>query len=171
MTKSKAERKREDAIRQLKDKISFCQRRADFVGVIKYTKELNAMQQEDDDSLYKSLSECMGNITRDEKLEVTMRLISVVALGDILSGAIGDFKAYMRDKYNVCDINIIDDMDRAFKVLQHAVGSIDRVGKEFFSENYMNIVDELETQFGATLRNAALNKLLKSAKGPSKKGM
>lgn len=171
MTKTKAQRKRDDAIRDLKEKIHFCQRRADFVGVIKYTKELNAMQQAEDDGLYKSLSQCMGNITPDEKIETTMRLISVVALADILNGAIGDLKAYMRDKFKIRDIKLINELEQAFKILQNAVGSIDRVGKEFFSENYMNIVDELETMYGATMRNTALNKLLKSARSESKKGM
>lgn len=171
MTKSKAQRKREDAIRALKDKIHFCQRRADFVGVVKYTKELQALEKAEDDSLYKSLSQCMGNITPDEKIEVTMRLISVVAIADILSGAIGDLKTYMRDRFNIRDIKLVNELQKAFEILQNCVGSIDRVGKEFFSENYMNIVDELETMYGATLKNAALNKLLKSAKGPSKKGM
>lgn len=171
MTKTKAERKREDMINRLKDKIHFCQRRADFVGVVKYTKELNAMLQEEDDAQYKSLSECMGNITRDEKLEVTLRLISVVAIADILSGEIGDLKTYMRDRFNIRDIKLVNQLEEAFRILQNAVASIDRVGKDFFSEGYMNIVDELETMYGATLRNAALNKLLKSARTPSKKGI
>lgn len=171
MTKTKAQRKRDDKIRLLKEKIHFCQRRNDFVGVVKYTNELNAMQQEEDDTNRKRLSVCMGNATTDEKLETTLRLISVIVLGDILSGAIGDFKAYMRDKFNIYDISVIEDMEKAFKILQNAVASIDRVGKEFFSDNYMNIVDELETMYGASMRNTALNKLLKSAKGPSKKGM
>lgn len=171
MTKTKAERKREDAIRALKDKIHFCQLRADFVGVIKYTKELEAMQREEDDGLYKSLSQCMGNITTDEKMEVTMRLISVVAIADILSGAIGDLKTYMRDRFNIRDIKLVNELEKAFEILQNCVGSIDRVGKEFFSNNYMDIVEELETMYGATLKNAALNMLLKSAKSPGKKGM
>lgn len=171
MTKTKAERKREDKIQQLKEKIHFCQRRADFVGVVKYTKELNAMQQAEDDGLYKSLSQCMGNITTEEKMEVTMRLISVVAIADILSGAIGDLKTYMRDRFNIRDIKLVNELEKAFGILQNCVGSIDRVGKEFFSNNYMEIVDELETMYGATLKNAALNMLLKSAKSPSQKGI
>lgn len=169
MTKTKAERKRDDTIRRLKEKITFCQRRADFVGVVRYTKELEALNKADDDGLYKSLSECMGNITPDERIEVTMRLISVVAIADILSGAIGDLKTYMRDKFNIRDIKIVTQLEQAFGILQDAVGSIDRVGKDFFSENYMNIVDELETQFGATMRNVALNKLLKSVRTERKK--
>lgn len=100
-----------------------------------------------------------------------MRLISVVALADILSGAVGDLKTYMRDRFNIRDIKLVTQLEHAFGILQECVGSIDRVGKDFFSENYMNIVDELETMYGASMRNAALNRLLKSAKGPSKKGI
>lgn len=167
MTKTKRERK----IAELQAKIREATLKWDYVSATKYKKELAKIKQSEDDDNRRKLSEHMSNFAPDAKLEATLRLISVVVHGDILSNAIGDFKMYMRDKFGVYDISIIEDMEKAFKILQNAVASIDRVGKDFFSENYMNIVDELETMYGATLRNTALNKLLKSARSGSKKGI
>lgn len=171
MTKTKAERKREDAIRQLKDKISFYQRRGDFVRVIKYQKELDKLNEMEIVQVRTTLLDCIKNNTPEERREVTTRIIYAIAIADILGSAIGDVEYYMRTKFGITDISIMRQLKKAVELLQSAVKSIDDVGCGFFSDNYMKIVDEIEMQWESALKNSTLNKLLKSARTPSSKGL
>ena len=164
MTKTKAQRKREDAIRALREKITFCQRKGDFVGVVKHQKELDALTRSELVKVRTTLLDCIRDHTPEERREVTTRIIYAIAIADILGSAIGDVEFYMRDKFGIVEISLMDDLRKAVALLQRAVKSIDDVGSEFFSENYMNIVDELEMKYEATLKNATLNRLLKAAR-------
>lgn len=164
MTKTKAERKRNDAIKRLQDKIHFCQRRGDFVGVIQHQKELNKLVEVEQVKIRSTLLDCIKEQSEEERREITTRVIYAIAIGDILLSAIGDVESYMRSKFGITDISTMDALRKSIALLQNAVKSIDNVGSSFFSENYMNIVDEIEMQWEASLKTSALNKLLKASR-------
>lgn len=167
MTKTKRERK----IAELNEKIREATKRFDYARVAKYKKELAELNRLEVVKIRTTLLDCIRNQTPEERREVTTRIIYAIAIADILGSAIGDVEFYMRDKFGITEISLMEQLKQAVKLLQAAVKSIDDVGSEFFSENYMNIVDELEIQYEATLKNATLNKLLKAAKTQSKKGI
>lgn len=163
MTKSKRERK----IAELKEKIREATLKWDYVRATKYKKELAALEEPE----RVRLGNCIKDRTPEQRREVTTRIIYAIAIGDILCSAIGDVEYYLRSELSLDGTNITDELKKAVAILQRVVKTIDDTGYDFFSENYMNIVDEIETMYSATLKNATLNKLLKAAKGPSKKGI
>lgn len=167
MTKTKRARK----IAELKAKIGEAQKRWDLARVVQYQKELSELTKVEIVKTRTTLLDCIKEQTPEERREVTTRIIYTIAIGDILWSAIGDVEEYMRTKFGITEISVTEQLKQAMKLLQNAVKSIDDVGSDFFSENYMNIVEELEQMYGATLKNATLNKLLKAARMDSKKGI
>lgn len=164
MTKTKELRKRQEAESRLKARISFCQKRGDFIGVVKAQKELNALNELHLEEIRTALSVSMKDHSEEEKREATTRLIYAMAIGDLLGSAIGDVESYMRLKFGIDNISVLDQMRQAVKILQGVVRTIDECDNALFSDNYMEIVDEIEMQWGAALKTAALNKLLKASK-------
>lgn len=178
MTKTKAERKRQDAIAQLEYKIHFCRRKADYVGVIKYQQELNRLKQEanrlkqaEQERIQTTLLDCLSDRTLEERNEATTRVIYAIATADLLYGATMEVEEYLRKEFGIVDIPLMDHLRDIVEQLRKVVKSIDDVGCAIFSEHYADVVDEVETKYEATMKNYILNRLLKASRTPSKKGV
>lgn len=164
MTKSKEQRKREDAIAMLKDKIHFCNRRGDYVGVIKFKQQLDRILQSAQEEERTTLLNCIADRTPEERREATTRVIYAIATADLLYGATMEIEEYLRKEFGIVDIPLMEHLRDIVERLRKVVKSIDDVGSAIFSEHYMEVVDEIETKYEATMKNYILNRLLKAAR-------
>lgn len=150
--------------RKLLEKIHDCARRRDFLGEVKYCKELALIEKEERDREKHTIFDCISDRTVEERREVTTRLIYAIALGDMLNNAVMEVEKYFRVNFGIGHTPMLVRLRNLSRQLQEIVKTIDDVGSGVFSERYMDVVDEIEMKFDASLRTYALNRLLKAAR-------
>lgn len=151
-------------IKQLEKKIVEATLKGDYMAQFKYKGKLNAILKAEQEHTRTTLLDCIADRTPEERREATTRVIYAIATADLLYGATMDVEEYLRKEFGIVDIPIMEHLRDIVKQLHKVVKSIDDVGSGIFSDRYMEIVDEIETKYDATMRNYILNRLLKASK-------
>lgn len=151
-------------LRQIDDKIRQARARRDFIAELKLRQERAAIIKEAKEKERTTLKDCMEGFTVEEQNQATLRVIYCIAIADLLYGATMDVAEFMKRRFDIDELPLLDEMRMIVKKLHGIVKTIDDVGCDYFSDNYADVVDEVETRYEATMKNYIFNRLLKSAR-------
>lgn len=151
-------------LKRIDAKIAEAKRKGDYVTQIKLMQERKRMTELHVVKVQTTLRQLLKDYTQEERQEATTRIVYAIAIADMLYGATMEVEESLRNKFNIAGVNVLDELRGVVKRLHKVVKSIDDLGSEVFSDHYMEIVDEIETKYEATMKNFIFNRLMKAAR-------
>lgn len=148
---------------KLTQKIEEEKRKGNFLQALQLHQELDALLRTEKTEIRMTLKDAMKDYSAEDRREMTTQVIIAIAIADMLNSATMDVESKFR-KFGISGVPMMEELREVSKRLAKAVATIDSIGNELFSENYMDIVDSAETKVMSTLKNYINNELHKLLK-------
>lgn len=107
-----------------------------------------------------TLKDAMAEYSVEDRREMTVEVITAVAVADMLNSVTIDVEEKLR-KYGIAGVPMLEELRNISKRLGDVVRTIDNVGDGVFTENYIEVVDDAEIHLLSTLKNYVGNELRK----------
>lgn len=156
-------REQQRKIEKLDKKIAEAIRQKNFVRQMELTNERNKLLKPQIIKTRVTLKDMMSNYSPEDKIEMTIQVIIAVVISDILLSATMDVESKMK-KFGISGVPMMSDLREVCKKLSNTVRTIDAVGSRIFSENYMEVADEVEMKVLNMVKNFVSNELHKNLK-------
>lgn len=116
-----------------------------------------------------TLKDAMAEYSVEDRREMTVEVITAVAVADMLNSVAIDVEDKLR-RFGISGVPMMEELRKVSKKLAEVVRTIENVGNGVFTENYMDVVDNAEIHLMATLKNYVRNELQKLLLAPQRNG-
>lgn len=107
-----------------------------------------------------TLKDAMAEYSVEDRREMTVEVITAVAVADMLNSVTIDVEERFK-RFGITSVPMVEELRNVSKKLADVVRTIENVGNDVFTENYMDVVDNAEIHLMSTLKNYVRNELHK----------
>lgn len=129
---------REQKIMDLQKKILQASKKGDYIKIINYQRELEALMQEVESM---SLGSVVHDMSVDDHYQAVCLMVRMFIFADMLYGAAVDFKDFLK-KYEITDVPIASLAADTAKNCHNITREIDALNDDELSERFGDICDE-----------------------------
>lgn len=151
-------------LERLEKEIEKANKSENYILWIKLLKERNALVKELTEvqrvEIPMTLKNALKDYSPEERRELTTQIIMVVAIADILKTSTQDIEDKFRE-FGISSISICNQLRKISNSLADVIETIEKVNNEFFTQRYIEVVDDIEEHVNNTLKNYIFDEIHK----------
>lgn len=163
------ERELRRKLERLDRQIDEAQRNHNYVRQMQLIRQRQDLLTVKETEVRMTLKDAMAEYSVEDRREMTVEVITAVAVADMLNSVAIDVEDKLR-RFGISGVPMMEELRKVSKKLAEVVRTIENVGNGVFTENYMDVVDNAEIHLMATLKNYVRNELQKLLLAPQRNG-
>lgn len=143
-------------LERLEKEIEKANKSENYILWIKLLRERNALVKEltkvQRVEIPTTLKNALKDYSPEDRRELTTQIIMVVAIADILKTSTQATEDKFRE-FGISSVSICDQLRKISSNLADVIETIEKVNNEFFTQRYIEVVDDIEEHVNNTLKN------------------